>query len=445
MSGVNYATIKDLARTHGCRVTDLIALAPANDPFYCGCGFHIAAGKWFAGLWERFDFPAGVHIRRIHYRLISQDEPALAENGKPYLNTDECWKALGEASKHARYLGLVPVDSFTDRRNPSPMIFLPDEIMPLKFYVEGEDVEDGMYLPHLPDLPTFELTEPTIDQRYHLEIWCEKSTMNDELIPLCRKYGANLVTGVGELSITRVRDLMHRAAASGKPVRVFYVSDFDPAGKSMPVAVARKVEFFIRRDFPDLDLKIFSSILTQDQCREYHLPRTPIKKTERRAASFEKRFGEGATELDALEALHPGVFRQILSQAIDRYFDDDLMLRVHGVRSDLREALAASREKVLERHTERTSVLEEKYEEIREYLEAWQEEAQHVWQAIAAELEAAAPDIGDYPKPAAKVAGEPEDALFDSSRPYLDQIIHYKVFQGKEPVELSGDAPGGAT
>ncbi len=60
-------------------------------------------------------------------------------------------------------------------------------------------------------------------------------------------------------------------------------------------------------------------------------------------------------------------------------------------------------------------------------------------------MEAAAPDIGDYPKPAAKVAGEPEDALFDSSRPYLDQIIHYKVFQGKEPVELSGDAPGGAT
>jgi hypothetical protein len=29
--------------------------------------------KWFASLWERFDFPRGVHLRRIHDQLVSQD------------------------------------------------------------------------------------------------------------------------------------------------------------------------------------------------------------------------------------------------------------------------------------------------------------------------------------------------------------------------------------
>ena len=42
------------------------------------------------------------------------------------------------------------------------------------------------------------------------------------------------------------------------------------------------------------------------------------------ALRFEARFGEGATELDALEALRPGELEQILTQEIERYFDNNL-------------------------------------------------------------------------------------------------------------------------
>ena len=62
-------------------------------------------------------------------------------------------------------------------------------------------------------------------------------------------------------------------------------------------------------------------LLTEDQCRRYRLPRTPIKETERRKSRFEQRFGVGATELDALEALHPGEMRQIVDTEISRYID----------------------------------------------------------------------------------------------------------------------------
>jgi hypothetical protein len=55
-----------------------------------------------------------------------------------------------------------------------------------------------------------------------------------------------------------------------------------------------------------------------------NLPRTPIKASELRGANFEAQFGEGGTELDSLEALHPGALRKILVEHIERYYDADL-------------------------------------------------------------------------------------------------------------------------
>ena len=104
--------------------------------------------------------------------------------------------------------------------------------------------------------------------------------------------------------------------------RIFYVSDFDPAGQSMPVGVARKVEYFLQEGRCNgADIKLFPVVLTIDQIRRYRLPRTPIKETEKRAGKFEDRYGAGAVELDALEALHPGTLATILTSEIGRYYD----------------------------------------------------------------------------------------------------------------------------
>jgi hypothetical protein len=69
--------------------------------------------------------------------------------------------------------------------------------------------------------------------------------MNDVLVPLCHAYQANLITGLGEMSITACHNFLGRRHL-GKPARIFYISDFDPGGRSMPVAVARKLEWFFR-------------------------------------------------------------------------------------------------------------------------------------------------------------------------------------------------------
>jgi hypothetical protein len=86
----------------------------------------------------------------------------------------------------------------------------------------------------------------------------------------------------------------------------------------MPVAISRKLEYFVRTDHLDVDVRLFPLMLTADQVRRYALPRTPIKETERRRAGFEAHHGEGAVELDALEALHAGELRRVLANYIKR-------------------------------------------------------------------------------------------------------------------------------
>ncbi len=115
---MNYETIKQYAKANGQRVNDLIVLAPQNDPFYAGTPGDWEMAQWFAALWNAFYQGQNMHIRRVHYQIISQDPPVQLPNGLPYENTERCWDYLNQASKMARYLRLVNPAAFNDRRNP---------------------------------------------------------------------------------------------------------------------------------------------------------------------------------------------------------------------------------------------------------------------------------------------------------------------------------------
>src|SRR5258708_14005241 len=99
---MNYETIKQYARQTGHKVTDLIALAPQNDPFYMGTPTDLAMAEWFAGLWRAFGDTMGGHLRRIHYQVVGQKTPAPLPHGLSYENTVGGWDFLNMASQTAR-------------------------------------------------------------------------------------------------------------------------------------------------------------------------------------------------------------------------------------------------------------------------------------------------------------------------------------------------------
>jgi hypothetical protein len=402
---------------------DLIVLSPINDPFNVETVGRKRDAKWFAELYRQYGFGLGIHVRRIHYRLVSQKTPVIMPDGKPYENTIDCSVKLGVASRDARYLDLVDINDFVDRRNRNTAINLTDDIISGRSAsLDIDDLSDGI---SLPSPPTLYFSTPKVPQRYHLEIVCEKSTIDDILIPLGRKYDINVTCCVGEISVTRCREIVQRAKASRRPCRILYLSDFDPAGASMPVACARKIEFFVRKENLNLDIQLRPIVLTHEQCEEYELPRTPIKEKEKRAGRFEDRFGEGATELDALEALHPGELKDILTREIERYYDVELDENVDAIASDIDDEIDDANEKVHDQYADEIEALQKE-------CAALEERRKLLWERMEASLDAEAPYLGETAWPEPCDGDEDPDPLYDSKRSYVEQIDRYKHHQGKK-------------
>jgi hypothetical protein len=200
----------------------------------------------------------------------------------------------------------------------------------------------------------------------------------------------------------------------------------------MPVAVARKIEHRLYTEGLDhLDIEVRPIALTHEQCVRYGLPRTPIKESERRGARFEERFGAGATELDALEAIVPGELERILRREIRRYYDVSLNERIWRASEPLEDEIAEINAATRAEHEPQIAELREEWAEIEKAVASWQERAEDVWQAIANRLAEAAPDLDDIAWPEPAEGDEDEDPLFSSTRGYLQQIDCYKRHQGK--------------
>lgn len=473
---MNYETIKAIASDQGISVKDLCALAPKNDPFYTGRPSEEKAAEWFTDLYRRFGYTTGVHLRRIHYRIVSQETPVERPDSKPYLNTEKDWSYLNEASKWARYLGLVPPAYFVDRRNPEAIIHArwadPEDLFyedPTPDYTveqyEDEDADTELYLPDLPDLPDLPSNPDfnisgyeSIEQPYHIEIWCEKTTMNDVLDRVCLQYGCNLITGAGEMSITSVVEFLKRTRAADRPARILYISDYDPAGLGMPISVARKIEYFQRNEgFYNLDIRLHPICLTKEQVSYFDLPRTPVKDSDLRKANFEAAHGRGQVELDALEALHPGELESIVRENVLYYYDTSLTSRANRVKRDLESHLGDVRQAVTDEMQDELlqiemgySALLEQYEETREeYRQATEDFNQDLVRhqvnlndllqqmegynnTLTAELKQRAEDeidMADYSLPEPDLPEEIDNPLYLSGRSYADQLLVYKYYR----------------
>lgn len=400
---MDYTLIKSLAAFMGVSYRELIALAPQNDPFYVGTPNDVAMGEWFADCWRRAGYSSGVHLRRVHYWCVSQPN-MRRHDGQPYENTDAAWKYVCQAAKVARYLGLVQIGDIADNKNPDAHI---------NANYSDRETEWRLDVPELDDPKVWIWgLQNSLAQPYHLEVWCEKSTMNDVLLPVCAQYGANLATFEGEVSVTACYDVARRIERADKPARIFYISDFDPAGQSMPVATARKIEYMLARYDIEANVRLKPIALTSSQVRRYRLPRTPIKESEKRADKFEGVYGSGAVELDALEALHPGVLEGVVVGHLKNYYSHEAARAALAKKSELQEAVSQQVQAIMKDYAVHIDALRDMNER----------------------LEMVTVDVAEYgidPFPA--VANENEnDFLFDSGREYVEQIGYYKAFKAGE-------------
>jgi hypothetical protein len=347
----------------------------------------------------------------------------------------------------------VPADAITDARNP-------DAWVPMGFYDHRFRPRPGLtwdgpqHYWDLPRMPRFDahfwapFPTPTVSgydyndaaQPFHIEIWIEKSTMNDILEPLARELSFVLSPAVGFASITRTIDIIKRIAEARKPTRIFCIADHDPGGQDMPPSVARQLEFWLERYAPGVEVKLERLALTRDQVAHYTLPRIPIKDSDLRKARFEEEHGEGAVELDALEAVVPGELERIVREAVAPYRDPDLADAYaardrqtrQGVAQAWRTHSATVREDLRTLQAEVATVLEHfagEYEDLRERqaqaLAPYEDRLLDLAEAATALAQTFDPSLPACP---ASDLTAPDEShwLFDSQRDYLTQLAHYQ-------------------
>jgi hypothetical protein len=155
--------------------------------------------------------------------------------------------------------------------------------------------------------------------------------------------------------------------------------------------------------------------LTSDQAAVARpLPRIPIKEIDLRRQNFEDRHGEGAVELDALEALYPGALAALVREAIVPYRDDTLPVRLRTAEgeahdaaveawdvhtAEVRETLSSVRqeiEAVLARYQARLEALDA---ELQAELAPFQERIATLRQAVEKLQESFHPELPDRPEP----------------------------------------------
>ena len=144
------------AEQEGCGLKHLTVLAPQNDPFRIDTRANHRDGEWLAIYAESLIGQRPIHLRGLHYALVTA--APTKPNGDTYRNTDNDWKWMQDnASDAARWLGYIPFDRIIDQRSAAPevRVFTAPQTTP---YVSiGVDV----------DIPAADDIEPSVGA-YHL-------------------------------------------------------------------------------------------------------------------------------------------------------------------------------------------------------------------------------------------------------------------------------------
>src|SRR3954447_1051148 len=123
-----WRSLRDIIEHHaerlGCSMRALTVMKECHDPYRMDTPAGHRDGQWFAAAWATSGARRPLHLRGIHYALVSVYPQLIMPSGEPYINSWDCWEWLVEvASKRARWLGYVKFEDIVDQRNDDPLVF----------------------------------------------------------------------------------------------------------------------------------------------------------------------------------------------------------------------------------------------------------------------------------------------------------------------------------
>lgn len=143
---------------------------------------------------------------------------------------------------------------------------------------------------------------------HYCEVWVESRSIAGVIQGVCEELAVSLYPAGGFTSISLAYMAANyiNAEADDKPVTIFYIGDYDPAGVLIDVAIERELREHLD-DWIDLDFQRIG--ITAEQIEAYDLPTKPRKQSDRRALHI--------AETVEAEAMPAGLLRALLQESIE--------------------------------------------------------------------------------------------------------------------------------
>jgi hypothetical protein len=159
---------------------------------------------------------------------------------------------------------------------------------------------------------TFEL-DLWSDAPVQAMVWIEKTDLGAAIHPKAQALGVDVHPASGFTGASYLFKGIADLKDDGRPLVIFELMDKDSSGERMVEAMERRIEKFCAQ--LDLEIDAFTRVaLTREQIAVNQIPTRPQKDSTHRRPDDDP----DAAELDAVDALYPGLLDQWLEDAVDQ-------------------------------------------------------------------------------------------------------------------------------
>jgi hypothetical protein len=263
-------------------------------------------------------------VRQIYYRLVASQK---------IKNHIKSYNKVKDVLTDARLDGSISFDSIEDRTRTIHRVWDHETVVPNAIYLARQtDVEltvqtfQDKFLERFKKLDEYYDLPRWYSQPERVVVMVEKQALQGMFTEVCDDKQVDLLVCKGYPSVSilnqmgkRLRFLERNDHDPRCPhqLTVLYFGDYDPSG----LDIDRNVEERLRYNFK-ANFVLERMAITLDQIDKFSIPPAPAKLTDSRTRGMEEATGEAMqVELDAID---PPDLTQIIEDAIDDHFDQDI-------------------------------------------------------------------------------------------------------------------------
>ena len=224
-------------------------------------------------------------VRHVYYRMT---DPRLTE---PVEKTDAGYRTVQNRCLLLRRSGAVPYGWISDMSRQGYFV---------NTFDGGAD-----FLSRMSGLYRGDMWR---DADVRCEVWCESRSIASVLLADCKELAVDLYPcgGFSSVSFVHAAAQEHNGSSDWRPLQVFFVGDYDPAGVLIDTSLKKELRAHLAED---IELRFERIGINIEQIAEYDLPTKPRKEGDKRSSQVER-----TVEAEAMPA---NVLRSIVRERVE--------------------------------------------------------------------------------------------------------------------------------